>query len=312
MDTDVVFPNMTSTLQITGCHFGRKSPGWVYPKHHHHLYEVLYCQSGEGRLQIGTDEILLGPGDWLFIRAGARHLMENACACANESIGKIEPIDHSRFSFFNIHFDIDDSEMRRTLSQREYRLIPHNQAASTELPAYVARIELEMKHSLSSNSAVPQKDSATRLTLTSVQKMALQAYILLIIQEIILLQSEEAEHIPDVIPEATMHKADTAHRIEELLQTMISSEGSITQMAEELNLSRSQCTKIFKEIYGISPRQYVTEKKLKHAKQLLVSTNKTIEDIADELGYHSVSHFSRQFRRGTGLSPNQFRPRPMT
>ncbi|MCG7386044.1 helix-turn-helix domain-containing protein [Paenibacillus sp. ACRRY] len=286
MDTDVIFPNMTSTLQVTGCHFGRKSPGWVYPKHHHHLYEVLYCQCGEGRLQIGADEILLGPGDWLFIRAGARHQMENA---------------HTH-----------DSEMRRTLSQREYRLIPHSKAATTELPAYVAKIEREMQYSLSSTSLSVPNGPETRITLTSVQKMALQAYILLIIQELILLQSGEVEASPDVIPEATMHKADTAHRIEEQLQNIISSEGSITQMAEELNLSRSQCTKIFKEIYGISPRQYVTEKKLNHAKQLLVSTNKTIEDIADELGYHSVSHFSRQFRRGTGLSPNQFRPRPMT
>ncbi|MEW4430998.1 AraC family transcriptional regulator [Paenibacillus pabuli] len=310
MDTDVIFPNMTSTLQVTGCHFGRKSPGWVYPKHHHHLYEVLYCQSGEGRMLIGADEILLGPGDWFFIRAGARHQMENAHT--NESTGDMEPIHHLRFDFFNIHFDIDDSELRRTLSQQEYRLIPHSKAAATELPAYVAKIEREMQHNLSSTSLSAPNGTETRITLTSVQKMALQAYILLIIQEIILLQSGEADSIPDAIPEVTMHKADTAHRIEEQLQTIISSEGSITQMAEELNLSRSQCTKIFKEIYGISPRQYVTEKKLNHAKQLLVSTNKTIEDIADELGYHSVSHFSRQFRRGTGLSPNQFRPRPMT
>lgn len=97
MDTDVIFPNMTSTLQVTGCHFGRKSPGWVYPKHHHHLYEVLYCQSGEGRMLIGADEILLGPGDWFFIRAGARHQMENAHT--SESTGDMEPIHHSRFDF---------------------------------------------------------------------------------------------------------------------------------------------------------------------------------------------------------------------
>ncbi len=200
---------------------------------------------------IGADEILLGPGDWFFIRAGARHQMENAHT--NESTGDdIEPIHHSRFDFFNIHFDMDDSELRRTLSQQEYRLIPHSRAAATELPAYVAKIEREMQHSLSSTSLSAANDSETRITLTSVQKMALQAYILLIIQEIILLQSEETDSIPDAIPEVTMHKADTAHRIEEQLLNMISSEGSISQMAEELNLSRSQCTKYSKK-YTASP-----------------------------------------------------------
>jgi hypothetical protein len=55
-------------------------------------------------------------------------------------------------------------------------------------------------------------------------------------------------------------------------------------------------------------RKYLTQLKLGLAKQLLVSTNRTVEDIAGELGFHSASHFSRQFRRGTGMSPNQFRP----
>lgn len=299
MYLDVIFPNITSTLQITGCHFGKKPPGWDYPKHHHHLYEVLYCQEGEARLLINGDAIALCPGDWLFMRAGARHEIENRSK------------DEGCFFFFNIHFDIDDHEMRKCLSRSEYTVLSASVTASTKLPFYVAEIEQKMYQSL---LHLPLTASGTerRLSLTSAQKVALQAYILLIIHEIILLQTEEKKSGLEVTPDTTIYEADTAHLIEERLERLVSTDGSISQIADELNMSRSQCTKVFTKIYGISPRKYLTHLKLNIAKQLLVSTNRTVEDIADELGFHSVSHFSRQFRRGTGMSPNQFRPRHMT
>ncbi|GGF66766.1 AraC family transcriptional regulator [Paenibacillus albidus] len=299
MVPDIIFPNITSTLQITGCHFGEKPPGWSYPKHHHHLYEVLYCQAGEARLLINSDELRLCPGDWLLIRAGARHEIVN------------RTIDEGCFSFFNIHFDIDDHEMRKSLSRSEYSFLPAQVAAATNLPSHVAEIELKMHQNLQESSLSPL-EAETRLSLTPAQKTSLQAYILLIIHEIILLQPEAGDSVPEVTQDTTIRKADTAHLIEERLKHLISAEGSIAELAGELNMSRSQCSKIFKKVYGVSPRQYLTQLKLNLAKQLLVSTNNTVEDIADELGFHSVSHFSRQFRRGTGLSPNQFRPRHMT
>lgn len=299
MYTDVIFPNMTNTLHITGCHFGAKPPGWRYPRHHHHLYEIMYCQAGTARLKLQHLEIRLRPGDWLFIRSGTRHEMENMAE------------SEDCFRFFDIHFDMDDYSIRKTLSQREYHLLPASMAEMAGLTEYVAHIEREMQPSLASAGEMPAAETERRLTLNPVQKIALQAYILLIIQEILRLAMKVEEESMAAEPlHSTIHKADTAHLIEEKLQHLISGDGSISQAADELNLSRSQFTKVFKEIYGISPRQYLTETKLNRAKQMLVSTSKTVEDIADELGYHSVSHFSRQFRRGTGLSPNQFRPRP--
>jgi AraC-like DNA-binding protein len=74
-------------------------------------------------------------------------------------------------------------------------------------------------------------------------------------------------------------------------------------------MSRNRCTKIFTQVYGISPRQYVSELKLKQAKELLVLTDVTVEEIARRLGFSSVHHFSRQFHRWTGKPPSHFRPK---
>ncbi|MGG1878774.1 AraC family transcriptional regulator [Paenibacillus cisolokensis] len=296
MYPDIIFPDMTSTLQITGCHFGNKPAGWHYPKHHHHLYEVLHCQEGEAGLVINRAELTLHAGEWLLIRAGVRHEIRNGSPKGS-------------FSFFNIHFDIDDVDMRRSLSRTDYSLLQASVAATTKLPSYIQAIESQMHRSLDPERSSPSSSpTERRLTLTPVQKINLQAHILLIIQEIISLEQADSAEQRTLAP-VTIHAADTAHLIEEQLRRLVSADGSIAQIADELNMSRSQFSKIFKQIYGVSPRQYVTDMKLNLAKQLLVSTNRTIEDIADELGYHSASHFSRQFRRGTGLSPNQFRPR---
>lgn len=297
MHTDIIFPNITSTLQITGCHFGKKPPGWDYPKHHHHLYEIICCLEGEARLVVNGERLQLFPGDWLFLRAGARHEIRNHSE------------EDNFFSFFNIHFDIDDPEIRKSLSSSEYVALTASAAAATRLPDYAAEVERMMQERLQ-HSPLQTAETEKRLQLAPDQQIALQAYILLIIQEIMLLQASGRVHIPQgTLEDTTIHEADTAHLIEERLRCLINAEGSIAQIADELNMSRSQCTKIFTKIYAVSPRRYLTQLKLSLAKQLLVSTNRTVEEIAGELGFHSASHFSRQFRRGTGMSPNQFRPR---
>jgi AraC family transcriptional regulator len=240
MHTDIIFPNITSTLQITGCHFGKKPPGWDYPKHHHHLYEILYCQKGEAQLVVNGEELLLFPGDWLFLRAGARHELRNH-----------SDVDDS-FSFFNIHFDIDDPEIRRNLSTSGHTLLSASVTAATKLPDYASEIE-RMMHQRLLQSPLRAAETERRLHLAPDQKVALQAYILLIIQEIILLQASEQSLVPKRTPDTTIHEADTAHLIEEQLRRLITTDGSIAQIAEALNMSRSQCTKVFTKIYAISP-----------------------------------------------------------
>lgn len=97
--------------------------------------------------------------------------------------------------------------------------------------------------------------------------------------------------------------------IEEKLSLGLCEEATVAGVAKEMNLSRSQCSKLFSKVYGLSPRQYVSQQKLKLAKELLVTTHLPMTDIAEKLGFQSASHFSRQFRRWTGQSPSEFKPR---
>ena len=70
MDTAFRFPNIIHTLQVTGCHFDSQPPGWSYPRHHHHLFELLYCLEGEVLQEIHRESFTSRQGEWLLIKSG--------------------------------------------------------------------------------------------------------------------------------------------------------------------------------------------------------------------------------------------------
>ncbi|MFK7693489.1 helix-turn-helix domain-containing protein [Paenibacillus sp. HJGM_3] len=301
MEAEIHFPNITSTLQVTGCLFGEKPAGWTYPVHHHHLFELLYCQTGEVTLNIKQSVVRLETGDWLLIRPGVRHGLRNEAG--------------GSYRFFNMHFDVDDRDVRRLLARDPFAHIPKGRVQHQGLLNQLEQLERLVQ----AQPMTAAQDEVVRIVkLPYEDVLAVQAYILLLIREWIALQASEqplnpTAHENTMAGEISFYEADTAHRIEELLNLDIhGGEVSVASIAGKLGMSRSQCTKVFTKVYGLSPRQYISTLKLKEAKELLVRTNLTIESIAKQLGFGSASHFSRQFRRWTGVSPNRYRPKHST
>jgi AraC-like DNA-binding protein len=63
---------------------------------------------------------------------------------------------------------------------------------------------------------------------------------------------------------------------------------------------------------GTSYRRLLEEVRVSRARDMLVSSNKAISEIAHELGYDSPSNFARSFKRSTGMTPKAFRGSPLT
>lgn len=79
------------------------------------------------------------------------------------------------------------------------------------------------------------------------------------------------------------------------------------QLAKICGLSLSYFLKQFKQIYGRTPQQYIMERRFRRGRELLVQTQKTVNEIAEELSFCNASHFIRQFRSREGISPAQYR-----
>ncbi len=82
---------------------------------------------------------------------------------------------------------------------------------------------------------------------------------------------------------------------------------NIADIAAELRISPSSLLRLFKEKLNMSPRDYRIRCKIKHAKELLKSTSLSNKEISYRLGYCNQFHFSNEFTRSTGLSPNRYR-----
>jgi AraC family transcriptional regulator len=96
-----------------------------------------------------------------------------------------------------------------------------------------------------------------------------------------------------------------------LIDQHISAEGegriAVRQIAREVGLSYFHFSRAFKRALGISPNDYIAEKRIEHAKKLITETNPAISEIALPSGFSSQSHFTTSFRRLTGLTPTSFK-----
>lgn len=82
---------------------------------------------------------------------------------------------------------------------------------------------------------------------------------------------------------------------------------SIRELADKANLSHAYFQVMYKKAFGVTCISDVINSKITHAKVLLISSNITINQVAQELGYNDVYHFIRQFKKCTGLTPGVFR-----
>ncbi|WP_298779514.1 helix-turn-helix domain-containing protein [uncultured Polaribacter sp.] len=82
---------------------------------------------------------------------------------------------------------------------------------------------------------------------------------------------------------------------------------SVTDYANRLGLSPKSITKSFQKIGVTTPSQFIKNRILLEAKRLLIYTDKTVKEIAFELGFNDPAYFTRFFTKGVLKSPLQFK-----
>ena len=95
------------------------------------------------------------------------------------------------------------------------------------------------------------------------------------------------------------------------LATKLNSKISIQDIAEDLGVSPSYLSRIFKRKVGLSPHEFLLYRRLERAKILLLNTQLSIERIAEESGFNSHSHLTRYFSDYMGMPPSKYRKHMM-
>src|SRR5678815_4242867 len=82
---------------------------------------------------------------------------------------------------------------------------------------------------------------------------------------------------------------------------------SLRDMSRVAYISTFHFNRVFHQITGLPPAKFISAMRLDEAKRLLLNSDRSITDISFEVGYNSLSTFTRRFTQRVGLGPREFR-----
>ena len=126
------------------------------------------------------------------------------------------------------------------------------------------------------------------------------------IRELILLlvQSKNVDSILELV--ADLYSSNIVH-VREVIELHLFSNLKLEQIAKLCNLSLSSFKREFKKEFNDSPTNYINQKRLEKAKELLTLTDLTISEIAYETGFQDSLYFTRLFKNKIGIPPSIYR-----
>jgi AraC-like DNA-binding protein len=82
---------------------------------------------------------------------------------------------------------------------------------------------------------------------------------------------------------------------------------NLEQISQQAYFSKFHFHRLFTRIYQITPHDYLTSKRLQHAKELLQQEGLNIRDVCNSVGFESLTSFSLLFKKKNGFAPQYYR-----
>lgn len=277
-DVLIVQPNLNATFSLTGTHLRIVPPGWSYPRHDHPYFELILQEQGEQHNRLTGRSLTQRPGDVLLL-------------CPFDAHASSAP---SAASFYCVHFDVDELALRRLLCRAGTRLIDGESDSGRRV-----------REALQSLRTVAGPEAATPESML-VYRLRSGAALF----EVLARLAEAFLQEDGTLPELSQVALQTASRLAELIQRETErgeSSVCIESAIRRLGYHPDYGNMLFRQVYGMSARQYRSLVKLKRAKTLLLDNEMSVQSVAERMGYSDTAHFSRQFKRWTGMSPIAYR-----
>ena len=83
-------------------------------------------------------------------------------------------------------------------------------------------------------------------------------------------------------------------------------------LAQAAGISEVYIRKVFNNVFGVTPARYITSIRMEKAKPLLIGGEISISEVAEAVGYNNIYHFSKAFKRVTGVTPTAYSKRENT
>jgi AraC-like DNA-binding protein len=273
-----------SSISINGIHIERvvrDSSFTMSTKHFHDDYELYYLLDGNRYYFIEDCSYLVEPGSLVLIDQQQIHKTSPSTTPYHERILiSFEPNSFLPLSAVTTEIDLP------TFFKKYKGLVTLHDYEKLHIEALFMRIFSEFLQ----------------------KQVHYEAQILLTLSELLLYI---ARIFPSHASQNPIHSHSLKHvkvnEISDFIASHYRSSLSLNVLAEHFYLNKSYLSRIFKEISGFNVNEYINIIKIQRAKDLLITTQDSISEIAQHLGYTSLTYFERMFKQYTDITPLRYR-----
>ena len=277
---DYIFPNPYQSATT----FVKRNDNTGF--HIQEFYEICVISKGEGYHAIEETVVKAKKGDVFIIPPGRRHALLGG-------------------EGFDVHYMHLHNEFIRAYSPR-----------MRELPGFLSLFEIEpmMRASGEVYRHLYLDDKPLKEVMKLIEsqefnwqydapsKLIVEAYVLVILT----IFCREYEKLQTVVGKNANNDKLFMDSISYVIEHY-SENITIEKLSHMAGLARTTYIKRFKEVTGKTPKQFITEQRIKAAKALLLNYDKSITRIAEDVGFYDASHLIKCFIASEGTSPTEYR-----
>ncbi|MBC5626926.1 helix-turn-helix transcriptional regulator [Clostridium sp. NSJ-49] len=251
---------------------------WHSTLHMHPFTEIFFITSGQGTFQIGDEVVSVKESDLILINPNCSH--------TERSVSSSNPLEYIVFAINNLAIGISPSTLNEDNSKdslNTYKILNFNKKKSEILYNLNTLIkELEEKNL---NYELACKSI---LTLFLIQVMRNTS------SDIFITENFEKVNIECM-------------KIKNYIDSHYSENITLDFLSNLTYVNKFHLVHLFTKEMGISPINYLINKRIDESKNLLITTNYSIRDISSIVGFSNSSYFSQMFKKIAGISPKDFR-----
>lgn len=252
--------------------------------HWHDDFELTYIVSGHFQFSIGSETILLNPGEAIFINSKVLH--------------QVKPLKNETPVYYSYAFapELICESMQSLIAAKYIVPLMHN----LSFPFHIFHPDILWEaHCLSHIHALNRSADSDGF----VREFEIQHYIQRVFIDMI-------QNIPDICTESSP-SANSDHysimKIMLFIKKHYHETLSLSDIADAANISKSSCNRIFRKTLEMTPFEYLLDFRINRSKQMLSHSLQSITEIAYSCGFHDASYYCKTFRKHVGLSPQKYR-----
>ena len=252
------------------------------PDHWHYFLEILLCKEGNALVTLKEEQVTLHPGEMLIIRPLAHHAI--ASADGGPVVCHVVKLNPDQLGEFPDYFP----NFRALVRESEKRGCKLFLSAKLTHESHLDDIINECVY-----------ESETRQFAYDLKLRALM-YMLLV--NLIRLWTRSGYSVQDM-PAST----DPIFSIPAFIDRHLREGVKVEELAKECGLSYPWFAKKFRELYGVSCKEFISQVRICKVEHFLLYTDFDLNRISQETGYADCSHMIKDFRQQMNMTPGQYR-----